>query len=573
MTSSPLSADDLQVPVDPQGSFSVTFPTLWVALDWVEAHCVIPDGFNAGQPYLLTEWQAWFFANHYRIKRDAPLPTMSRPAIGAPAFFNRRSQIVMPQKAGKGPLTAAQSCLEGVGPAMFAGWALGGEAYDCRDHGCGCGWRYEYEPGEAMGTHWPTPLIQITAYSEEQTFNIFGALKPMIQQGPLVDVVTRVGEEFIRLPGDGKIDTVTSSQMSRLGQRITFAPEDEVGLWTDSNKMLNVATTQRRGAAGMGGRVVETTNGWDPAENSVAQRTAHSALTTSDIFRLHPQAPRNLSFGDKRERRRILRYVYAGCPWVDLDGIDAEASEIMLTDPANAQRFFGNMIVAGLGSWMPDGWWEATGGPDRRVAAGEAVAVGFDGSETDDWTALRCETRDGFRFTPTYGPDRRPTYWNPVQWGGSIPRGEVMAAIHEVFATYQVRRFAGDPKEWRTEIGELVLRYGDEVVFEWPTYRIIPMHNALVRSLTDVKTAWKMGRKIHDADPMALEHMRNARKAAAGVSGMSAQRYILSKPNQHQKIDIAMADTLAHEAAAELHVTGGWLPESPYRRAVGVARV
>jgi hypothetical protein len=36
-----------------------------------------------------------------------------------------------------------------------------------------------------MGMPWPTPLIQITAFSEEQTDNIYDALRPMIDDGPL----------------------------------------------------------------------------------------------------------------------------------------------------------------------------------------------------------------------------------------------------------------------------------------------------------------------------------------------------------------------------------------------------
>ena len=31
-----------------------------------------------------------------------------------------------------------------------------------------------------MGRPWPTPLIQITAFSDDQTGNIYDALKPMI---------------------------------------------------------------------------------------------------------------------------------------------------------------------------------------------------------------------------------------------------------------------------------------------------------------------------------------------------------------------------------------------------------
>lgn len=544
--------------------YVVTFPVLWVAIEWVEAHCVIPDGFSKGEPYLLSEWQTWFYANHYRVKPTARLKE-GQQGMGAPAFQNRRSQVIMPQKAGKGPLTASQCCLEGLGPAMFAGWATGGEVYDCNAHGCPCGWVYEYEAGEPMGIPWPTPLIQLTAYSQEQTDNVYGALKPMISEGPLGDVVTRLGEEFIRLPGGGRIDTVTSSNQSRLGQRVTFVPQDEVGLWLPTNKMVTVANTQRRGAAGMGGRIVETSNGWDPAEDSVAQRTFNAALTRDDIFRLHPLAPGHLSFTNKAERMRILRYVYRGCPWVDLSAINAEAEEIISLDPAQAERFFGNRIVAGLGAWITEAQWDSFEVPGATVPDGTPVAGGFDGSDTDDWTAIRLETQDGFRFTPRYGPAQRPTFWDPKEWGGSIPRGEVNAAMDEIGRKYKIRRFYCDPRDWRSEIAEWALKFGEEVVLEWSTYRIDAMFLALKRAKNDLIS----GRNKHDDDPVAKQHLINSRMVAK-----PGDKYILGKPDQHRKIDIAMADTLAHEAAADLHALGdvAWRPATNLTRVRGRAR-
>jgi hypothetical protein len=551
------------VAASPADDYNVNFPVLWVAIDWVEQHCVIPDGFRKGEPYELSTWQLWYYANHYRVKASARLT--DKPAMGASAFYNRRSQVIMPQKAGKGPLTASQCCLEGVGPALFCGWATGGEEYRCRDHGCDCGWIYEYQAGEPMGTPWPTPLIQLTAYSQEQTDNVYGALRPMIEAGPLANVIPRTGEEFIRLPGGGRIDTVTSSNMSRLGQRVTFVPQDEVGLWLPTNKMTKVASTQRRGAAGMDGRVVETSNGWDPAEDSVAQRTFNASLTRGDIFRLHPLAPPGLSFTNKAERRRILRYVYSGCPWVDLDTINAEAEEIILTDPAEAERFYGNRIVAGLGAWIPENLWDDYEVDGVFVPEGTAVAGGFDGSDSDDWTAIRLETQDGYRFTPTYGPNNRPTYWNPSEWGGSIPRAEVSAAVDEIAKKYRLRRFFCDPRDWRTEIGEWALAHGEEVVLEWTTGRIDAMWMALKRARNDLKS----GRNKHDADKVARQHIINARMAAK-----PGGKYILVKPDQHRKIDIAMADTLAHEAACDLHALGpdAWRPARTLNRARGSAR-
>lgn len=511
---------------------------------WGQRHCVVPDRDAQGSRFILYPEQARFLEAHYRLNQDAERGQL------APAFVFRRSLLVRPQKWGKGPLTAFQVCAEAVGPVLFDGWAEGGEVYRCSQWGCGCGWAYEYAPGEPMGRPWSTPLIQITATSEEQTDNIYDALRPMIDLGPLSQVIPRTGEEFIRLPGGGRIDVVTSNARSRLGQRVTFCPQDETGLWTKVTGMIRVAETQRRGLAGMGGRAVETSNAWDPAEDSVAQRTFESSAP--DVYKDFATSSAGLSYRNKEERRRIHRTVYGDSlrsrgGHIDLDAIEAEAAELLEKDPAQAERFFGNRIVAGLGSWLPDGLWERSEAW-IPVPDGAEITLGFDGSESDDWTALRAETKDGHRFTPTYGPDRRPTVWDPAEWGGHIPRGEVNAAVDEIVGRYKVRRAYCDPRDWQSEIGDWALRYGDKVFVEWATYRVVAMHAALERSLTDLVT----GRSTHDSCPITALHMANAKKLAK-----PGQRYLLGKPANHQKIDLAMADALAHEAHADA-LEAGW---------------
>jgi hypothetical protein len=535
--------------------FIYDFHVMWVTLEWLTHHCVIPDGFAKGEPYVPADWQTWYFANFYSVKPGARLLMNGRPVtkLGAPAFRFRRAQVVMPQKAGKGPMTAAHCCVEAVGPALFAGWAEGGETYRCADHECPCGWVYTYELGEPMGLPWDTPLIQITAYSQEQADNVYGALRPMIDAGPLSNVVPKTGEEFIRLPGGGRIDVVTSSNRSRLGQRVTFVPQDETGIWLTANRMQEVADTQRRGAAGMGGRTAETTNAWDPAERSVAQTTyeaAERAGLATDIFRLHREAPKTLSYKNKEERRRIHRHVYRGSWWVDLDSIEAEAVELLGRDPGQAERFFGNRVVAGLGAWMDEGLWEKRRGIGQLIVPpdGTEVAGGFDGSDSDDCTAIRLETQSGYRFTPTYGPDKRPTIWDPKEWNGRIPRGEVHAAMADITKRYRLKRFYCDPRDWQSEIEAWAKLYGEEVVTEWHTYRVIPMHQALERSIIDLRT----GASTHDGCPITKMHVDNARKVAH-----PGERYILGKPDRYRKIDAAMADTLCHEAASD------WRAEVP----------
>lgn len=518
----------------------VDFPTLWVVPDWIEAHCPVPDGFRQGEPLELYPWQLWCTVNHYRVKSMAKLGQL------APAFHYRRSQVVAPQKTGKGPWSATIVLAEACGPVVFGGWAAGGERYRCAEHGCGCGWWYGYRAGEPMGVPWPTPLIQLTASSEDQVANVYRPLQAMVKLGPLSDVM-RVGEEFVRIGDRGRIDVVTSSAMSRLGNPITTAVQDETGTWTEANKLRKVAETQRRGLAGMGGRALETTNSWDPSEDSVAQRTSESRAR--DVFRYHPQAPRGLSYGDKRERRRIHRHVYAGSAHVDLDAIEAEAAELLERDPAQAERFFGNRCVAGTASWVSGERWAGKSAP-RRVRPGARIVLGFDGSDIDDWTAIRAETMDGYQFTPLYGMTDEPTIWNPADYGGQVPRGEVRAAVEQLMARYDVVRLYADPPYWETEIDDWVNEYGEERVIRWHTRRIVQMHSACERLRTDVLKRGD-GDFTHDGCEITQAHIENARAAAR-----PADRYVLRKASPTQKIDAAISSILAHEALGDVIAAG-----------------
>ena len=122
---------------------------MFVATDWIEAHCIVPDGFRKGQPFRLYQYQLDYLAAFYRVRADVKW-NPDNPAL-ASAFVYRRGLLVGPQKVGKNPMIAAQVCLEGVGPSLFAGWAGKGDGYACAEHGCGCGWEYPYDPGEPMG--------------------------------------------------------------------------------------------------------------------------------------------------------------------------------------------------------------------------------------------------------------------------------------------------------------------------------------------------------------------------------------------------------------------------------------
>lgn len=188
------------------------------------------------------------------------------------------------------------------------------------------------------------------------------------------------------------------------------------------------------------------------------------------------------------------------------------------------------------------------------------ICLAFDGSEKHDFTAIRAETLGGWQFTPTYGPDRRPTIWDPAEFGGRIPREEVHAAVDELFTAHKVERMYCDPPLWKTEIEAWSSKYGDDRVIQWETYRQAPMHSALERFIVDLES----GALLHDGCPITALHISNARMFAR-----TNQRYIILKPSAHQKIDAAVTSVLAHEAACDARAAGwstGWKPQDGISR-------
>jgi len=184
-------------------------------------------------------------------------------------------------------------------------------------------------------------------------------------------------------------------------------------------------------------------------------------------------------------------------------------------------------------TWLPE--------PDR----GTSICVGFDGSDVSDWTCIRAETEAGYAFTPRFAGGR--TLWNPAEHGGRVPRAEVTAAVADIFGRFDVRRMYCDPPGWRTEIDDWSREHGEERVLEWPTYRPVPMYEALERFLADLT----MGRISQDGCPDTARHLANAK-----VSHRKDGRYMLTKPDRDRKIDAAITTVLAHEAAADERAAG-----------------
>jgi hypothetical protein len=510
------------------------FPTLgYVVAQWIQDLCVVPDRDQRGTPFILTTEQLTFLVHFYRL------------TVEGKWFYARGSQLIRPQKWGKGPLAASVVCAEAAGPVRFDGWDA---------------------QGEPVGRAWDTPHIQITACSEDQTDNTWRALQPMIELGELGrDFIPDTGLTRINLPGGGLIEPVTASARSRLGQRITFAVQDQSESWVQSNNGWWLADNQRRNLAGMGGRFLETGNAPDPVEQSVAQRTQSEPGVYIDDVDGGAGSVRN-----KQERRRVMRKVYGDSliergGWVDLDRVDQEVDALLEHDAAQAERFFLNRKLASVGAAFDfEAWLKATA--PRRVPAMAVIVLGVDGAEHDDAIAVvATEVATGYQW-PVIVIERPPHA--PEDYRHDFDA--VDAAVDEVFAHYTVWRAYCDDQYIGTLIDKWANKYGHRRVVIWHTNR----PKQIAWAVRNYEDAIASGDVAHDGNPVMAAHVRNARKRMLTVlDDHQRQMHTISKDTirSPRKIDAAMAGVLSWEARGDAVADGGvflgQVPEPPKRQA------
>ncbi len=512
--------------------YGLDFPTLGIeAWRWIEDNCVIPDGDHWGEPYRLTNEMIRFLVHFYRVD-----PTGRSLKWDGPRFHHARgAQLVRPQKWGKGPFSAAIICFEAVGPALPDGWD---------------------SEGRVVGRPWPTPHVQVTAISEQQTDNVFRALLPMVRMGPLDALMPDSGLTRINLPGGGLIEPVTASALSRLGQRVTLCLADEVHGWTERNAGKRLADNQRRNLSGMGGRFLETTNAWSIVDNSVGQDTFENPV---GVYVDYP-APIGGSVRNKAERRRAMRHAYGDSvrngptwrAWVDLDRIDVEIEALLKRDPAQAERFFLNRTHAGEDVAFDLEAWANAAHPETVVPDGTLITIGVDGARWDDALAIIATTVEGFHQWPIFVAER------PAQAGDDYEHDfdAADAAVEAAFERWNVGLLYSDPQKIEHLTDRWQGRYGKDRVADFVT-------NLRSRKLGDAVAYYVAsvagGDMSHDGDSVFARHVQNARRKplpAQDEDGRNLFTLCKDRPGSPNKIDCAMAGMISAEARRDAIAKG-----------------
>lgn len=515
--------------------FDGEFPTLGFAVGrWIERNCVIPDGALQGEPFRPTEEMQRFLVHYYRLHPNA----RHDPRKPSAPFAYRGGLLMRPQKWGKGPFAAAICLAEAFGPVRFAGWD---------------------ERGEPRGEPHPTPWIQIVATSEEQTDNTWLALYEMARRGSVADMPgVDIGVEDINLPSGGKIEPRTSSGKARLGARLTFAIFDETHLFTLANGGVLLASTMKRNIGGMSGRWLETTNAYDPSEKSVAQRThEHKAPDVLVDYRPAPRAPKQ---DDDEECLDCLAHVYGDSWWVDKDRVlqDARDPNVCVTW-ADALRFFFNLIVVGVSDAVDTIRWDAVR-RDRDLQPKQKIALGFDGSRSQDCTSIVASRLvDGRWF--------HLKTWKPADYpDGLVPRVEVNQTLVDTFEAYEVIYLFGDPYRWQEYFDIWAAKWPGKVV-EFPTNVEKRMDDAITRFQAVFK-----GDFTHDGDETVRAHVMNAAMAKGRRRQPRPEEdpavphfYLRILPKRDKApIDAFVAGLLAEAARGQAIEDGALDPDQPF---------
>lgn len=504
------------------------FPTLgFEVAQWIEDSCAIPDREYVGNPFLLTDEELLFLLNFYRLV----------PETGE-FFYNRGGQLTRPQKWGKGPFSAAYICAEAEGPVLPAGWDAN---------------------GEPVGKPWTTPVIQVTAVSEDQTENVYSALLPMIELGALHAEIEDTGLGRINLAGGGAIKPVTASAISRLGQRITAAVQDQTESWFESNKGRRLADNQRRGLAGMGGRWLSTPNAWDPTENSVAQYTAEHEL--EGVYHDDVTPPEGLSIRNKAECRRALKIVYGGAmtgkrtgpgkiePWINPDRIIAEINALIPRDPAQAERWFLNRKEAAEAKAFSGEQWDSLF-ENHEPDPDKLHVLGVDGARFQDAIAvIATEVETGYQW-PIIILERPANAPEDYEHDFDAVDGAVSEAVEQL----KVWRIYIDPGSSSGNIEPLVDkwqgRWGDQAVHRWLMNR--PKQTAL--AVSNYTAAINTGEVSHDGNEDFARQIKNAVKWTITAKDEDGRKlYVIGKdrPESPDKMDAAAAGTLSWECRGD----------------------
>jgi len=499
----------------------------WDVLAWTAEFLRQPDGPETGRPWQYTPEQARFLLWWYAI--DA-----------AGRFCERYGMLRRVKGWGKDPIAATICGVEFVGPCRFDG-------FDAH--------------GNPVAVPHPASWVLIAAVAKDQTRNTMTLFPGLFSDELTAACEIDLGKELIYAHGGrSRLEAVTSSPRALEGPRPTFTLKNETQHWVKNNEghaMAEVITRNTTKARDGAARVLAISNAHEPGEDSDAEHD-YEAWQAIDQGRSKGkgflydsiEASPKIDIAEGEELRCGLRAARGDSEWLDEDRHVDEIYDLR-NSAASSRRFYLNQVVAAEDAWVAPHEWDAlAAGDEIKVAAGDEITLGFDGSKTDDHSVLRaCRVSDGYTFTLGV--------WVPSEHGGEVPREEIDEAVEAAHERYTVVAFFSDLHPWESYVDKWAELYAEGYG---------------VKATAKHPVAWDMrGRKkdftieverLHDeileemfrddGDKRVQQHFHNARRRpnAWGVSVGKEHR------ESARKIDAVPATTLARMARRLYMATG-----------------
>tara|TARA_R110001606_G_scaffold297277_6_gene445125 strand:- start:18271 stop:19932 length:1662 start_codon:yes stop_codon:yes gene_type:complete len=443
------------------------------------------------------------------------------------------------------------------------------------------GWHEVDGVWQPVGAPVVDPYIPMVAYTEEQTEDLaYAALYVMCSMGSDADFFDIGLDRIVRLNEDGRADgkavALASSPDSRDGARTTFQHFDEVHRFTlprlveaHETMLQNIPKRMKADAWSL-----ETTTTYTPGEGSVAQGTHEDAekidrgeIKDSTFFFFHREAaPRDgENLDDDVELADAIREASGPsiAQWDDFEGqVASIASLYHQAKRRGNESYFERVwlnrrVQGGNKAFDVKRWTELV--VDRPIPpAKTSITLGMDGSKWNDTTALvATDVLTGWQWLAGF--------WNPADLqSGEVPVDEVEAVCAEMFTTFNVMRFNGDPAQgYDAMLTRLESQFGGRRVVHFYTDS-----RGLRKTAFAAKrygTAMRSGDVTHSVDEVFEQHIGAAVKRPLSMLDDEGQPlWLIEKERRDSpfKIDIAMAGLLSWDARMDALALGVPAPVS-----------
>lgn len=304
----------------------------------------------------------------------------------------------------------------------------------------------------------------------------------------------------------------------------------------------------------------ETTTMYKPGQASIAEETYEvSKLADEGRLRRDSRLLFIHRWGEIKEEE-IADEAKLRVALVDAEGDAAEwldQDRIMddIYDPANdvneSIRYYLNALAGSAASWLTPAQINAVV-TSTRLEKGDTIALGFDGSLTNDSTAL-VAVRLEDNLVQLLHIQEAPTDTTQKTW--SVDQDLVDKVVAKVFEDFDVRAFFADPPYWQDRIERWEAKYGDGLApstrahpIMWWTNKHMQMANAVEAAHTMITT----GEARISENSALVRHLNNACRGGRNDELI----YKESRMSRH-KIDAAVTTVIALRAAAAARA---WTP-------------